>query len=122
MQAMQLRSKLPEDVRRLTDEADFEAKVVPRALQLFGDGRTTGYTDFVEALRDASLAVGGTRLLAEAAEFRARKSDLRENGQLQSVENKTPPKAKSWDDRAFAAFKVIEAGGGAEEARAAFGS
>lgn len=115
---MQMRGKLPDEIRGLTDDAEYETKVAPKALQMYATGQ---YESFMDALREATLLVAGPRILSEAAEFRARKAEQRENGQFHSTETKTPQKSKSWDDRAFAAFKAIERGASIDEARSVFG-
>jgi hypothetical protein len=121
-EAMEARGKLPEDIRGLTDDAEFKEKVVPKALSLWSKRSEGEYDSFVDALSDAQTSIASGRILQEAASLRARKAEQREHGQLSSIDQRTPPKARSTEERQRAAFQVIARGGSEEDARAAYGA
>lgn len=122
-EAMQARGKLPEEYRGLTDDAEYEGKVVPQALARWSKRSEGEYNSFEDALREAVMNVAGPRLISEVASVRAKKTEQREHGQLSPIEQRSPPKPKSADERGLAVMRAIDAGvKDLSELRAVFGS
>lgn len=117
LQSSAARGRLPESIRQHVDDAAFNEKVTPKARAWMQVG---AYEKLDEAIHDAAILHVQPLLEERAAAASAKKSALRENGAMSTLDRRAPIKPKSRDDILRAAFDAIEKGAtGEDQVRAA---